>query len=466
MNLGMLQNLAYLAAAILFILGIKKLSSPKTARSGNGMAALGMLVAIVATLMTQNMLSLPWIIGGLVIGAGIGSFLATRVEMTSMPQLVGAFNAFGGLASGLVACSEFLGVAGDPTRSHVTSSTVIIGIGTLIGLLTFTGSFIAFAKLQGIIAGRPRALPANEAVNAVLLLAAAGLSIYLGLNPDQTWALGAIAAIALVVGITLVMPIGGADMPVVVSLLNSYSGLAAAATGFVLGNSALIVSGALVGASGLILTAIMCKAMNRSLANVLFARVGSDDGGGGAAADGPQKQARTMTPEDAALLMQTARKVMIIPGYGLAVAQAQHAVRDLTDILEKEGIEVFFAIHPVAGRMPGHMNVLLAEANIDYDKLYEIEQANSEASQTDVSLVLGANDVVNPAARYDKSSPIYGMPIIDCDKTGQVLIVKRSMGSGYAGVQNPLFFNDNSSMVLGDAKKVLAEINEALKENA
>lgn len=460
MTLVNVQNLAYLAAAMLFILGIKRLSSPRTARAGNGLAALGMLVAILATVAGQLQMGIGWILAGLVLGGGIGAVLAAKIQMTGMPQLVALFNGFGGLASALVAGSAFVteGQATDRT------SVVIIGLGVLIGGVTFTGSLVAFGKLQGVIPGRPMALPANEAFNAVMLAACVGLSIYLGLTPTVTWVLPVVAAIALVVGLTLVLPIGGADMPVVVSLLNSYSGLAAAATGFVLANTALIVSGALVGASGLILTAIMCDAMNRSLANVLFARVGTDDGGGASTAGGEELRAKTMSPEDAALNMKSARQVMFVPGYGLAVAQAQHACAELADALEAEGITVIYAIHPVAGRMPGHMNVLLAEANVSYDKLLELDQANSEIDRTDIAVVLGANDVVNPAARTDTSSPIYGMPIVDVDHARMVMVVKRSLGAGYAGVQNPLFFADNTYMVLGDAKKVLTETLSSFKE--
>jgi NAD(P) transhydrogenase subunit beta len=457
------RNLAYLAAAILFILGIKRLSSPRTARGGNGLAALGMLVAAAATLIDpgQGVIHYGWIVGGLVVGSFVGTLLARTVQMTAMPQMVAVFNGFGGAASALVACAEYYRL--EDKASAGAATLVIIGIGTLIGGITLTGSLVAAGKLHGLLAGRPRALPANEAINGVLVLVALGVSVCMGFTPGLAWQIPVIVGAALILGMTLSFPVGGADMPVMVSLLNSYSGLAAAATGFVLDNAALIVSGALVGASGLILTAIMCAAMNRSLANVLFARVGTDDSTGtGGADDG--RRAKVMGPDDAALVMDTARKVIIVPGYGLAVAQAQHAVRELMNQLEKLDVEVYFAIHPVAGRMPGHMNVLLAEANIPYDKLLELEPANAECEDADVALVLGANDVVNPAARTEKSSPIYGMPIVDVDKCGTVLVVKRSLGSGYAGVQNPLFFLDNTHMVLGDAKKVLNEIVGELKE--
>ena len=456
------RNLAYLAAAILFILGIKKLSSPRTARGGNLLSALAMFVAVVATLVGAQVMSLAWIAGGLVVGSAIGVILARRVQMTGMPQLVAVFNGFGGAASALVACAEFYKYTDKMGAGQ--ANLVIIGIGTLIGGVTLTGSLVAAGKLGGLLAGRPRALPFNELLNGVMLLASVGIAVCLAFSPNLGWQVPVIVILSLILGLTLSFPVGGADMPVMVSLLNSYSGLAAAATGFILGNSALIVAGALVGASGLILTSIMCKAMNRSLANVLFARVGTDDSSGGDPGVDDGRRAKLMGAEDAAMVMDAARKVIIVPGYGLAVAQAQHAVRELMNQLEKLDIEVLFAIHPVAGRMPGHMNVLLAEANVPYDKLLELEEANSECEDADVALVLGANDVVNPGARTDKSSPIYGMPIVNVDKCRTVMVVKRSLGAGYAGVQNPLFFLDNTQMVLGDAKKVLNEIVTALKE--
>jgi NAD(P) transhydrogenase subunit beta len=455
-----IATLAYIAAAALFVLGIKGLGSVRTARRANGMAGLGMLLAIVATMAQTRILSWPWILAAMALGSAVGAAMAFRTAMTAMPQMVGLLNGFGGVASALVSWAEH---AQTPTAVLAADPfhTFVIGVGVLVGGVTFSGSMVAWAKLEGRVPGRPIALPGNEAVNALLLLGCLGLSGWLVARPALGTLVVVVFALALVLGCLLVLPIGGADMPVVISLMNSYSGIAGAVTGFLLDNSCLIVSGALVGASGIILTSVMCKGMNRSLANVLWARVGSDGGGGGT---GLQGTVRQMTAEDAALVLETAQQVMVVPGYGMAVAQAQHAMRDLAAHLERKGCKVLYAIHPVAGRMPGHMNILLAEASIPYELLLELDPANAEIARTDVCLILGANDVVNPAARTDTTSPIYGMPIVDVDKARSVLVVKRSLGGGYSGVDNPLFVMPNTAMVLGDAKKVLTEILAALKQ--
>ena len=451
-------NIFYVLASVLFILGIKKLSHPKTARNGNLLAALGMFVAIVSTLVAYDKIDFQMIIVGMIIGTVIGALFAQKVEMTQMPQMVAIFNGFGGSASALVAAAEFLNTG---PISAFTLSSIMISI--FVGTLTFTGSFIAFGKLQGFISGQPIVFPAQQAFNALLAIALIGLGIYSVQTPSEmNYFYGVIIASAIL-GITLTIPIGGADMPVVISLLNSYSGIAAAATGFVLMNNSLIISGALVGASGLILTNIMCKGMNRSLANVIFGAVGLEQEAGG---EGSQKQVtiKSYSTEEAAMIFDAADKVIVVPGYGLAVAQAQHAVREVAELLEKKGKQVLYAIHPVAGRMPGHMNVLLAEANIPYEQLKDLDEINPEFEDCDVALVLGANDVVNPAARHDTSSPIYGMPILDVDKSRTVIINKRTMNTGFAGIQNELFGYDNSIMVFGDAKDMLQQLLKDLKE--
>jgi len=458
-----LIQLAYLAAAVLFALGLHNLSSPRTAPRGNLMAAVGMLIAVVATLLMQGVVDFVVILAGVVVGSAIGAVVALRIQMTAMPQMVALLNGFGGAASVLVAAAELL----DYERSGTVPGGVVptaIVLGTLIGGITLTGSLIAFAKLQELLRGAPLTFPGQNAFNLLLLLAAAGLGVAVVLDPLNLPYYGGVAAASLILGILFVIPIGGADMPVVISLLNAYSGLAACATGFVLGNSGLVISGSLVGASGLILTKIMCDAMNRSLTNVLFAAVGSDGGGGGAT--GPQGTVKGYTPEDAAVIFGNSQSVIVVPGYGMAVAQAQHAVRELADTLEGQGIQVRFAIHPVAGRMPGHMNVLLAEADVSYEKLVEMDEINPEFPETDVALVIGANDVVNPSARTEEGSPIYGMPILDVDKAKHVFVIKRSMNPGFAGVQNPLFFHDNTMMVFGDAKQTVLAIVEAIRELA
>ena len=451
-------NIFYVLASVLFILGIKKLSHPKTARSGNFLSACGMFVAIVSTLVANDNIDLQMIVLGMIIGSAIGALFAQKVEMTQMPQMVAIFNGFGGSASALVAAAEFLNSG---SLSTFTLFSIMISI--FVGTLTFTGSFIAFGKLQGFISGQPIVFPGQQALNAILALTLLGFGIYAVITPSEINYFYGLIILSALIGITLTIPIGGADMPVVISLLNSYSGVAAASTGFVLMNNGLIISGALVGASGLILTSIMCKGMNRSLANVIFGAVGLEQDSGG---DSSQKQVtiKSYSTEEAAMIFDAAEKVIVVPGYGLAVAQAQHAVREVAELLEEKGKKVLYAIHPVAGRMPGHMNVLLAEANIPYEQLKDLDEINSEFEDCDVSLVLGANDVVNPAARHDTSSPIYGMPILDVDKSRTVIINKRTMNTGFAGIQNELFGFDNSIMVFGDAKDMLQQLLKDLKE--
>jgi NAD(P) transhydrogenase subunit beta len=481
--------LAYVAAAILFILGMKRLQSPTTARAGNQMAAVGMLVAVVATLFLHEILSPIEMLGGLVIGGGVGTYLARKVEMTGMPELVAAFNGFGGLASALVAGAEvarYITIVEGPTAvaGAVQSSAAVapldvttvitIVISILIGTVTFSGSFVAFGKLGGHLSGNPISFFGMRLLTVLIVLGSVAAAVYMSTGAADTLATleldpilqGALAlgALALLLGILLVIPIGGADMPVVVALLNSYSGLAAAATGFVLDNTALIVSGALVGASGLILTKIMCDAMNRSLLNVLLGGFGGDEGGGtdveGARTD---LSVNETSVEDVAIYLTYADKVIVVPGYGMAVAQAQHQVRELADLLHEKGVTVKYAIHPVAGRMPGHMNVLLAEANVPYEQLYEMDEINNEFDTTDVTLVIGANDVVNPAARTDRSSPIYGMPILNVDASTTVVVLKRSLRPGYSGIENMLFYNANTQMLFGDAKDSLTNLIVAVK---
>jgi len=468
-------DIAYLVSGIMFIYGLKRLQSPATARKGNQLAAIGMLVAIVATLFLQELLTPVQMLMGVVIGAGIGTLLAKRVEMTGMPELVAAFNGFGGVASALVAGAEiarFLAHnAADTGDSVLTAvSAVTISLSILIGMITFTGSFVAFGKLSERISGNPISFLGMRFITVAFLLLSISAMIWMAMESGSFPAVSdpvvygaiAIAVAGAFLGILLVIPIGGADMPVVVALLNSYSGLAAAATGFVLNNTALIISGALVGASGLILTNIMCVAMNRSLLNVLVGGFGGDSGGpagGGTSTAG--LTVNSTTPDDVAILLSYASKVIFVPGYGMAVAQAQHAVRELAEELAKKDVEVKFAVHPVAGRMPGHMNVLLAEANVPYDQLFEMDDINAEFETTDVAVVIGANDVVNPAARHDKSSPIYGMPILNVDHAATSIVLKRSMRPGYAGIDNELFYNSNNQMLFGDAKdSISAVINE------
>ncbi len=458
MNIGI--NIGYLVAAALFIFGLKGLSHPRTAVRGNLLGATGMLLAVVLTLLDRQIISFEWILVGLVIGAGFGVILAVKVQMTQMPQLVALFNGFGGGASALVAGAALIEAA-LLTTAPSTQMTVSTAASGLIGAVTFWGSLIAFGKLQGIISSKPAKIPAHQLLNGILLLASLGLGALIVLDPSATWVYWILVAVASALGVLMVMPIGGADMPVVISLLNSFSGLAAAATGFVLLNNVLIISGSLVGASGLILTNLMCKAMNRSLGNVLFGGVG---GTIAAADDVYAGKIKSTSPDEVAMLLEGARRVVIVPGYGMAVAQAQYAVRDLTNLLESRGTEVEFGIHPVAGRMPGHMNVLLAEANIPYDKLKTMEEINPTFEQTDVVIVLGANDTVNPAAREADSGPLAGMPILDVDKARTVVVIKRSLSPGFAGVPNPLFAADNTLMLFGDGKQMVTEIIAALKE--
>ena len=456
------QNIFYLLSSVLFIFGIKRLSHPRTARSGNLIASMGMLIAIITTLVVSDSLSYELIGIGIIIGAIIGAFFAMRVEMTQMPQMVAIFNGFGGIASALVAAAEFVNPSESfPYGEIFTYSTISLSL--FIGTLTFTGSFIAFGKLQGFVSGKPIVFPGQQLLNGLIASSIIGLAVYIVLFPNDLNYFYLLIALSAIIGITLTIPIGGADMPVVISLLNSYSGIAAASTGFVLDNNALIISGALVGASGLILTNIMCKGMNRSLTNVIFGAVGLEQDTG---SDGEEKEIniKSYSTEEAAIIFDTAEKIIVVPGYGLAVAQAQHAVREVADYLSGKGKKVLYAIHPVAGRMPGHMNVLLAEANVPYDQLKDLDEVNNEFDDCDVALVLGANDVVNPSARHDTSSPIYGMPILDVDKSQTVIINKRTMNTGFAGVQNELFGYDNSIMVFGDAKDMLQQLLKDLKE--
>ncbi|MCB0723342.1 MAG: NAD(P)(+) transhydrogenase (Re/Si-specific) subunit beta [Ignavibacteriae bacterium] len=449
----------YLVASVLFIIGIKMLGSPKTARKGNMYSAIGMLIAIVVTLIDQRILTFEWIIIGIVVGSLIGAVLAIKVQMTAMPQMVGLLNGFGGGASALVAFSEYF--KSDGYNDVQTSVSVVLSI--LIGAVTFSGSLIAFGKLQGIVTGRSVKFPMQNAVNVVLILFVLFLGVLAVIDPTTSLYYEIIVVVSLILGVLLVMPIGGADMPVVISLLNSYSGIAASMTGFVLGNNMLIIAGALVGASGIILTDIMCKGMNRSLMNVLLG--GWDTAATLAADQAGQKEVtiKSVDVEEAALIFDAASKVVIIPGYGMAVAQAQHAVKELMNVLQSRGIDVKFAIHPVAGRMPGHMNVLLAEADVPYDRLYALEDINDDFSNTDVCLIIGANDVVNPAARNNPASPIYGMPILNADFAKTVIINKRSMAAGYAGIDNELFGYPNALMYFGDAKDAMTKLANELK---
>jgi len=466
--------LLYLISGVLFILALRGLSSPRTARQGNSFGMVGMGIAILTTLAVaapSDWISWVLIIGGIGIGGGIGAYMARTVKMTDMPQLVAAFHSLVGLAAVFVAAAalyapEAFGIIDiDPATGLSVGlihaqALVEMSLGVAIGAFTFTGSVIAFAKLNGNMSGKPIILPARHAIHIALGIAIVVLVYLLTSTADPIY-FWAITVLALVLGGLMIIPIGGADMPVVVSMLNSYSGWAAAGIGFTLGNTALIITGALVGSSGAILSYIMCKAMNRSFISVILGGFGGDSAASAAAAedDRPVKQGAA---EDAAFLMKNAGKVIIVPGYGMAVAQAQHALREMADLLKKEGVTVKYAIHPVAGRMPGHMNVLLAEANVPYDEVFELEDINSEFAQSDVAFVIGANDVTNPSAKTDKTSPIYGMPVLNVEDAGTVLFIKRGMAAGYAGVQNELFFRDNTMMLFGDAKKVTEDIVKAL----
>ena len=468
-----LAALAYLVSGVLFILSLRGLSSPETSRRGNTFGMVGMALAIAVTLLTLGTtgtldgLTLALIAGGVIVGGGAGALIARKVAMTDMPQLVAAFHSLVGLAACLVAIGAVyapgaFGILSADGTGIKTLSIVELSLGVAIGAITFTGSVIAFAKLNGNMSGAPILLPARHLINIALGLALVLLiGVMIGSGGTATWAFWGVFVLSLILGATLIIPIGGADMPVVVSMLNSYSGWAAAALGFTLENIALIITGALVGSSGAILSYIMCKGMNRSFVSVILGGFGGDvaAGAGGTKETRPVKQG---SAEDAAFIMKNASKVIIVPGYGMAVAQAQHALREMADKLKTEGVEVKYAIHPVAGRMPGHMNVLLAEANVPYDEVFELEDINAEFSSADVAFVIGANDVTNPAAKTDPQSPIFGMPILDVEKAGTVLFIKRGMGSGYAGVENELFFRDNTMMLFADAKKMVEGIVKGL----
>ncbi|RMG35204.1 MAG: NAD(P)(+) transhydrogenase (Re/Si-specific) subunit beta [Gammaproteobacteria bacterium] len=455
------QALAYLVSAILFILSLKGLTHPASARRGNFLGMLGMAIAILATLAGREVQSYGFIIAGVTAGALIGGVLAARVKMTAMPQLVAALHSFVGMAAVLVAIGTFLNHQVAGTLNPVLMGELSAGI--VIGAITFSGSVIAFGKLQGLISGAPVRFAGQHALNAAIAVAAVGLAIHFAATGSMV-SLTLMTILSFVLGFTLIIPIGGADMPVIISMLNSYSGWAAAATGFTLHNNLLIIVGALVGFSGAILSYIMCRAMNRSIVNVVFGGFGSESGGGEAAgAVAAEKGVKTASVEDAIYWMEDANRVIIVPGYGMAVAQAQHALKELLELLEERGVEVKFAIHPVAGRMPGHMNVLLAEADIPYDHVFEMDEINPEFASTDVVLVVGANDVVNPAAKSDPSSPIYGMPILEAGKAKHVYFLKRSMRPGYSGVDNLLFYQDNVSLIFGDAKDTIEKMVTELK---
>jgi NAD(P) transhydrogenase subunit beta len=457
--------LAYLVAGICFIFALRGLSNPASSRRGNRFGMFGMALAVGTTLATHQIASLPEIGVAILIGGAIGFVTARRIAMTAMPQLVAAFHSLVGLAAVLVAVAAYLNPdafdIADPDGAIHAVSRIEMGLGIAIGAITFSGSIIAFLKLNGTMSGKPIMLPGRHVINLGVLAGIIGLIGYFLLD-QSPWVFFTITGLSFAIGFLLIIPIGGADMPVVVSMLNSYSGWAAAAMGFTLHNSAMIITGALVGSSGAILSYIMCRAMNRSFISVIAGGFGGDAGGaaGAAATDRPWKRG---SAEDAAFLMAQAEQVIIVPGYGMAVAQAQHALREMGDVLKAEGVRVKYAIHPVAGRMPGHMNVLLAEANVPYDEVFELEDINGEFAQTDVAFVIGANDVTNPAAKTDKTSPIYGMPVLDVEKAKTVLFVKRSMGGvGYAGVDNEVFYRDNTMMLLADAKKMVEEIVKAL----
>ena len=460
-----LIKLAYLVSSIMFIIGIKMMGKTPTARKGNLYSAVAMLIAIVATLLQAKLFSLPEIFACILVGTLIGMYYAKKVAMTKIPEMVAIFNGVGGLASVLVSAADYWMNMHERTPVVVDMITLVSAIlGIIIGAVTFTGSYIAFAKLNGTISGGSISFKGQHLLNLVVAVVMIGASVMLCIDPTKEIYLYAIVFLGLLLGVLTVIPIGGADMPVVISLLNSYSGIAACMTGFVLQNNVLIITGALVGASGIILTQIMCKAMNRSLMNVLLGGFGTAPtaaGGGGSASDIVVKE---VGAEEAAMIFDSASSVIIVPGYGMAVSQAQHIVREMTEMLEKKNITVKYAIHPVAGRMPGHMNVLLAEANIPYDKLIEMDDINEEFAQTDVAFIIGANDVVNPAARSNPASPIYGMPILNADKARTVIVSKRGMNAGYAGIENELFGYPNCLMLFGDAKTTLTKVVNELKE--
>ncbi len=459
-----LTGFAYLIAAVCFILALRGLSSPESARKGNAMGVIGMVIAIGTTLADPQILSFELILAGVVIGGAIGTIVALKIQMTALPQLVAAFHSLVGLAAVFVAAAAFfspeayeIGVLGNINAA----SLIEMSLGTAIGAITFSGSLIAFGKLQGVLSGAPLVFKGQHALNAILGITLVALVVYL-VQSNSADAFWAIVVLSIVLGFLIIVPIGGADMPVVVSMLNSYSGWAACGIGFTLSNMALIITGALVGSSGAILSYIMCKGMNRSIFNVLLGGFGGEVAGPAGGGAGGDKAVKSGSGDDAAFIMKNASKVIIVPGYGMAVAQAQHALREMCDLLKEEGVDVSYAIHPVAGRMPGHMNVLLAEANVPYDEVFELEAINTEFSTADVAFVIGANDVTNPAAKTDSSSAIYGMPILEVENAATVLFIKRSMASGYAGVDNELFFRDNTMMLFGDAKDMTESIVQAL----
>ena len=459
-----LSSYLYLISAVLFIMALRGLSSPESARQGNAFGIAGMAIAILTTLAMPGVVSYGVILAGIVIGGAIGTFIAMRIQMTALPQLVAAFHSLVGLAACCVAAAAFYNpeAYGIGRQGDIAAGSLIeMALGLAIGAITFTGSIIAFGKLQGLISGKPVTFAGQHLLNAGLGLA---LLVLIGwmVASNAAPAFWAIFLLALLLGVLIIIPIGGADMPVVISMLNSYSGWAAAGIGFTLGNSLLIITGALVGASGAILSYIMCKGMNRSFFSVILGGFGGEDAAAAGGADQGDRSVKQGSADDAAFIMGNAASVIIVPGYGMAVAQAQHALREMCDLLKAEGVDVRYAIHPVAGRMPGHMNVLLAEANVPYDEVLELEEINRDFAQTDVAFVIGANDVTNPSAKTDPASPIYGMPILDVEKAGTVLFIKRSMASGYAGVDNPLFFRDNTMMLFGDAKKMCEEIIQAI----
>ncbi len=464
----MSENLAaffYLIASVCFILALRGLSSPRTARIGNFYGIAGMVIAVITTLLTPHVVSYWLILAGIVIGGAVGTYIALKIQMTALPQLVAAFHSLVGLAAVCVAAAAFtapqdfgIGVPGAIERA----SLVEMSIGMAIGAITFTGSIVAFAKLQGLVSGRPLMFFGQHLLNAGLgILLVVLIAIFVGTGAAAVFWL--LLLLSLVLGFLLIVPIGGADMPVVISMLNSYSGWAACGIGFTLSNSLLIITGALVGSSGAILSYIMCKGMNRSIVNVILGGFGTEGGAVAAAAAIGDRSVKSGSAEDAAFILKNAGSVIVVPGYGMAVAQAQHALREMSDLLKKDGVEVRYAIHPVAGRMPGHMNVLLAEANVPYDEVFELDEINRDFPSTDVAFVIGANDVTNPAAKTDPASPIYGMPILDVERAKTVLFVKRSMASGYAGVENELFYRNNTMMLFGDAKKMCEEVVKAME---
>lgn len=457
MNYHIFINLVYIASALLFVIGLKMLSSPTTARRGNLLSAIGMLLAIVMTLLDRQIIDYQWIIIGLIAGSIIGLFAAFFVKMTQMPEMVALLNGFGGIASLLVGCAVY---NQNPSVEAFTATTIFLSV--LIGGVTFTGSLIAYGKLSETINSKAYVFKGQQIVNSILLLATVVGGVIYIMQPEASWMIFiGLVVLSFVLGVMAVIPIGGGDMPVVISLLNSYSGLAACAAGFVIQNNILIVAGSLVGASGIILTNIMCKAMNRSLAHVLFSGFGSVTTATGTSEKG---EVRALTPKDASFVLEAARSIAFVPGYGMAVAQAQHVVKELGELLEENGCEIRYAVHPVAGRMPGHMNVLLAEADVPYEQLAEMDDVNRIISTVDVCIVIGANDVVNPGARDDPSSSIYGMPIIEVDRSKTVFVLKRSMRPGFAGIDNPLFFKQNTRMVFGDAKNTIQSFIAELKE--